>query len=181
VSSRVPYIDQGHHVLSLFRQQTDAENRGLLAEMLEIAEGRRPKTTNGSKEAEANDGLQQMLPHLIRQSAEITPYQLGHIAINWGHLDLSNDLGSQFTRHRAVRGGQASGRIRRQKAADDWHRHALELAIGIREQTPSIGQRNLASDIQALWRQKGWLPGFDSILAFVRCSEKTGTLTKRRV
>jgi len=183
VSGRVRYIDQSHHLLSLFRQtQGDPDYQmKTLKEMAEIIESRFSHDQMSGEELRAATTLRQMLAHHLGKSVPPDPWALAHLAVDWGQLELSFDLKAQFDRQKSKAAGKRSGESRRLKAETTWHPHALDLAKSIRAKTPAIAQRDLASEIQALWRQEGEQPKFDNVLLFVRASESSGTLPKRRV
>lgn len=179
MSGRIRYIDQAHHVQSLFRQQSEEERRETLVDMAEIVERRFSSAQMGDEELKAATTLRQMIPQHLGRLEPLDPWALGHLAIDWGNLDLSSDLKEQFDRLNAKAAGQRSGESRRLKAETTWHPHALDLAKAIRGKLPSLAQDDLAAEIKASWTNDGWQPGHHALLNFVRASEVAGTLVKR--
>lgn len=160
---------------------TEAERRETLSQMVVIAKGVRDRPDAGPMERKAAHQIADTAARCLASGEPSDPWMLGHIIIDWGLLDLTKDLRPQFTQLAAVRAGKASGKTRQQKAAEQWHGHALDLAISGRADKPSLSQKNLAADIQAAWKNDGDIPGLDSLLNFVRASEQAGTLPKRKV
>jgi hypothetical protein len=88
----VPIIEQSHHLLSLFRQSTDAERRVLLADILDVALDYLPKARAHTVEMEATARVIEMAQHLVQTPAPLDIWQLAQVALDFGHMNLTTDL-----------------------------------------------------------------------------------------
>lgn len=123
---RIRYIDQSHHILSYFRQESDELRRETIGEMLEIALGLVPNRLGpltvtslhqpSFEEAEAIHHAASLVSdvgysmperaaaaaasacvRLLRAPDPLDPWALGHLAITWGGLDrIGNFLGGRL-------------------------------------------------------------------------------------
>jgi hypothetical protein len=110
MSGRIRYIDQAHHLLSLFRQQSEEERRVTLTEMAEIIERRFSSAQMGGEELKAATTLRQMLPQHLGRLEPPSAWELAHLAVDWGHLDLSSDLRRQFHRQHTAKATEAAAK-----------------------------------------------------------------------
>lgn len=97
-AGRIPFLAQSHHLLSLFRQMTDDERREQLVLLIGIAGARQRLAEHGSIELVSATRVMEMSSVALRSSVPLDVWQLAHIAIDWGHIDLSADLKEQFNR-----------------------------------------------------------------------------------
>ena len=81
----------------------------------------------------------------------------------------------------AAAGGMKSGEARRQKAAQTWQPHALELARDARKQQPSLSQDNVVAEIEGGWKLANPIPpGAPTLKAFISKMERSGKLQRRQ-
>jgi hypothetical protein len=76
--------------------------------------------------------------------------------------------------------GKASGIARRQKVETGWKRIALKHARSARSQNPALSQDDLATEIQAMWKDDSTLsPGHATLKDLISDAEKQGELPRR--
>jgi hypothetical protein len=83
---------------------------------------------------------------------------------------------------KSIRGwdrGKKSGKARNKEADETWRPHARELAIKLREENPSISQKDLAKKIHERWRLKIPCPKTTQLVLAIRAWERSGQLPKR--
>lgn len=82
-------------------------------------------------------------------------------------------------RKKGKRGGKASGKARRDEAEQTWQPHALDVAIEIQAEDPSIIQISLAEKIKSRWRLKIHCPKSQLVKAISRWQQE-GKLAPRK-
>lgn len=136
MSERVRYIDQSHHLLSLFRQQSDEERRETLEEMADIIDQRFCHEQMSDEEGKAAATLKQMISHHLGASVPPSPWALAHLAVDWGQLDLTRDVGPHVRRL-----GTAGGTRTMQEKTE----RLLQAAMADIALHPTTGQRECAA------------------------------------
>ncbi len=102
VSGRIPYIFQSHSLWALLRQMGDDERRNTLAEMVLIAKTFRDNPQTGPMERKAALQIVDTAERSLTSAEPLDPWVLGHVIIDWGLLDLTRDLGSQFAKRQTT-------------------------------------------------------------------------------
>jgi len=169
---RIRHLDQSHHVLSLFRQQSDDERRKTLFDMLGIALREMPARMGqlpaaslhpSFEDAEgihhaalltANDESYSMperaaaavasaCVRLLRAPAPLDPWALGHLAITFGWLDITADMRPDFAKAHVAPAIEA-----RRKAGDPIRQAALAIIRDVgRSLTKTACARSVAQTL----------------------------------